>query len=118
MAFAKFTDMKDIIKFFTPVIYIFIWILLIKFAGFLGLKVDDTFLIISLIILFFGTVSKSTSWAIGHDKFGVKGDSTSKKIEYCADGIGTIKIFDDDLDARKELMVAATKEIISLKNKK
>lgn len=105
-------------SFFTPIIYLFIWILLIKFAGFLGLRIDNSFLIISLIILFFGTLSKSTSWSIGHEKFGIKGDSTSKKIEFCADGIGTIKIFDDNLNVRKELMVEATKAIKELKQLK
>jgi len=57
--------------------------------------------------LFTRLVSKSTSWLIGHEKFGIKGDSTSKKIEFCADKIGTIKIFNDNLDEMEKLMEKA-----------
>jgi len=82
----------------------------------LGLPIDGTFLFVSLVILFFGIISKSTSWAIGHEKFGIKGDSTSKKVEFCADGVGTIKIFDDDMESREKLMKVAGKIIEKLKS--
>ena len=112
-------EIKKLIKvlwiFFEPIAYLLIWILLIKLAKSLGLSIDGTFLLISLIILFFGIISKSTAWSIGHEKFGIKGDSTSKKIEFCADGVGTIKIFDDDLNTKKQLMTEATKVIKELK---
>lgn len=115
----KMNKIKNVVKsawvFLAPVIYLFIWILLIRFARDLGLPTDGYFLTITLIILFFGILSKSTSWSIGHEKFGVKGDSTSKKVEFCADGIGTIKIFDDNSDDKVKLMKEAGKTIKDLK---
>lgn len=103
-------------KFITPIIYLLTWVLIVKFAQSLGLPIDGTFLFVSLVILFFGIISKSTSWSIGHEKFGIKGDSTSKKVEFCADGVGTIKIFDDDMESREKLMKEAGKIIEKLKS--
>lgn len=106
---------SSIWRFLTPIIYLFVWILLVKFAVVLGLPINASFLGITLIILFLGILSKSTSWSIGHEKLGIKGDSTSKKVEFCADGVGTIKIFEDDLAAREKLMKEAGKIIKDLK---
>ncbi len=102
-------------RFLTPIIYLLVWILLVKLADVLGLSIDASFLGISLIILFLSIISKSTSWSIGHEKFGIKGDSTSKKVEFCADGVGTIKIFEDDPTVREKLMKEAGKIIKELK---
>ena len=101
--------------FITPIVYLLIWVMIIKFAKSLGLQIDGVFIFVSLAILFFGVISKSTSWSIGHEKFGIKGDSTSKKVEFCADGVGTIKIFDDDMESREKLMTKAGKIIKELK---
>jgi hypothetical protein len=103
-------------KFITPIVYLLVWVLIIKFAKDLGLQTDGVFIFVSLVILFFGIISKSTSWSIGHEKFGIKGDSTSKKVEFCADGVGTIKIFDDDMESREKLMKEAGKIIKNLKS--
>ena len=104
-------------KFIAPLVYLLLWVLIIKLAKVLELQIDGIFLSISLAILFFGVISKSTSWSIGHDKFVIKGDSTSKKVEFCADGVGTIKIFEDNLDAKVKLINEAGKAIKELKPK-
>lgn len=114
----KEKDSKNqIISFAVPIAYLLIWLLLMALAKFLGIEISTAFLLCSLVILFIGVISKSTSWSIGHDKFGIKGDTTSKKVEFCADGVGTIKIFDDNTEDSIKKMKEAGKVVEALKPK-
>lgn len=108
-------------KLLIPIFYLSAWIVLLIIAQFwLGSNVvgSPAFLIASLSIIFIGIIGKSTSWAIGSDKVGIKGDSTSKRVEFCADGISTIKIFDDDPSSTERLMTKAGEIVKVLKDER
>ena len=75
----------------TPIIYALVWVLLLLFAGlFLPKEIINNpyFLPLYTIVFLFVAVSKSITWSIGHDKFGIKGDSRSKIINYHGDEEG------------------------------
>lgn len=42
---------------------------------------NNLFLVITLVIIFIGIISKSTSWSVGGEK-GIKGDSLGKYVEF------------------------------------
>lgn len=108
-------NQNQIISYAVPVAYLLIWLLLVALAKFLGIEISTPFLLCSLAIIFIGVISKSTSWSIGHDKFGIKGDTTSKKVEFCADQKGTIKILDDNTEDTIKKMKEAGKIVEALK---
>ncbi len=71
-------------NFLVPVIYLLFWIFLLFLAKeLLGSDIlnNNYFLSISLIILFIGIISRSTSWSVGGDN-GIKGDSLGKYVEF------------------------------------
>lgn len=75
---------KEIWKFLVPVLYLLLWIAMLGIAQkLLGPEIisNNYFLGISLIILFMGIISQSTSWSVGGDK-GIKGDSLGKYVEF------------------------------------
>lgn len=75
---------KEVWKFLAPAIYLLIWIGILEIAKILfGPKIleNNFFLGITLIILFMGIISRSTSWSVGGDK-GIKGDSLGKYVEF------------------------------------
>lgn len=75
---------KGIWKFLVPVLYLLLWILILGIARkFLGPEIleNNLFLSISLVILFMGIISQSTTWSVGGNK-GIKGDSLGKYVEF------------------------------------
>lgn len=76
---------KQIIEFSSPVLYALFWLLLLIGASeWLPEQItsDKQFLPIFTIVFLFALASKTTLWSIGHEKFGIKGDSRSKIINY------------------------------------
>ncbi|MEK9201200.1 MAG: hypothetical protein AAB909_04485 [Patescibacteria group bacterium] len=72
-------------NFLSPIIYLSVWYLFIKLSSKEIPQIvvnSDTFLFLSFVVFVFGLVTKSTSWSIGHEKFGIKGDSHGKLISY------------------------------------
>lgn len=78
--FAKF-----ILEFLSPILYAFFWLVLL-FVTSLWIPeqviLKDQFIPFLTIVYLFTLIIKSTSWAIGHEKFGIKGDSRSRVINY------------------------------------
>lgn len=71
-------------KFLVPILYLLAWVLILRIAkDLLGMGILDNnfFLSISLVILFMGIISRSTTWSVGGDK-GIKGDSLGKYVEF------------------------------------
>lgn len=71
--------------FLSPIIYAFVWLFFLHLATrWLPQKIiaNDLFLALYSTVFLFTLISKSTSWSIGHDKFGIKGDSRAKVINY------------------------------------
>lgn len=80
--------LKGLWDFSVPILYLFFWITMLKLAKeWLGSDILDNnlFLVITLVIIFMGIISKSTSWSIGGDK-GIKGDSLGKYVEFHSGG--------------------------------
>ncbi|MBI4004584.1 hypothetical protein HY358_00440 [Candidatus Roizmanbacteria bacterium] len=79
------TTLISLGRFFTPIIYLSIWgiflFLIAKNIPSLTLY-SDTVLFLSFVIFTLALISKSSSWSIGHDKFGLKGDSRSRIINF------------------------------------
>ncbi len=87
----KLEAYRKIGSFFTPIIYALVWVGLLGLASIWlpqDLITNGYFLILYTIVFLFTTISKSTSWSIGHDKFGIKGDSRSRIINYHGDEEG------------------------------
>jgi len=110
------TKNKKIINAFLPVFYLTIWFIFIficKTFGFFEKLDVNLFLTLSFLVMFFGMITKATSWSIGNQLFNVTGDS-KRHIEYSshdnwknsdAQKTGfTIKIDHDDPEVIKQLM--------------
>jgi len=76
---------KNFFNIFIPVVYLFVWFLFLLFCKQFGIfdEVADirSFLAISFLVMFFGMITKSTSWKIGNRFFEIGGDS-KRHIEY------------------------------------
>lgn len=107
---------KKLINALLPVFYLTIWfvfILVCKSVGFFEKLDVGLFLTLSFLVMFFGMITKATSWSIGNQLFNVSGDS-KRHIEYSshdnwknsdAQKTGfTIKIDHDDPKVIKQLM--------------
>lgn len=108
--------LKELWGFSAPILYLLFWIVILKLAKeWLGDDILDNnlFLVITLVIIFMGIISKSTSWSIGGEK-GIKGDSTSKKAEFCVDGVCTIKVSDNEPDVKEKLVSEMGKTVIDI----
>lgn len=99
-----------------PVFYLAVWFIFIvicKNAGFFEKLDTNVFLTLSFLVMFFGMITKSTSWSIGNKWFQVSGDS-KRHIEYSSHDNWkdsdkqktgfTIKIDHDDPEVIKQLM--------------
>lgn len=78
-------EFKKFCIFLTPIIYTFVWLLLlIVLSKNLPQEIieNNLFLPLYTIVFLFVLVAKFTSWSIGHDKFGIKGDARSRVINY------------------------------------
>ena len=108
---------KEFFKSLLPIFYLVIWFAFVavcRHVGFFSEIVDvSVFLALSFLVMFFGMITKSTSWGIGNKWFNISGDS-KRHIEYCwhetwpktdkqRTGF-TIKIDHDDPDVIKQLM--------------
>lgn len=107
---------KKIINALLPVFYLAIWfifVLVCRGFGFFEKLDAGLFLTLSFLVMFFGIITKATSWSIGNQLFNVSGDS-KRHIEYSshdnwknsdAQKTGfTIKIDHDDPKVIKQLM--------------
>lgn len=77
--------LKSLGSFLSPILYLFVWYFFLKISLEsipLAESQQGMFLILSFLIFIFGFVVKSTSWSIGHDKFGIKGDSRARIINF------------------------------------
>lgn len=95
-----------------PIVYSVAWILMLWFAGlFLPKEIvsNPYFLVLYTIVFLFIAISKSTSWSIGHEKFGIKGDSRSRIINYHGDEDGKFwfDLFADNPEQLKEEKIQA-----------
>ncbi len=112
---------KGFWKFILPILYLLIWILLLKLSKeILGVEIlnNNLFLIISLVIIFIGIISSSTSWSIFGDK-GIKGDSLGKYIDFHSGGNPPWDYkmyFSDEKDARAK--IESSEKIVEMINKK
>lgn len=98
-------DVSDLVVFLSPILYSFVWlVLLILAAGFLPLSVvgNEWFVIIYTIVFLFTTVAKATTWSIGHEKFGIKGDSRARVINYHGGQDRWFDLFADNPDLIKD----------------
>lgn len=107
---------KKLFDILIPIFYLSIWFVFVifckQFNFFTEIEVK-TFLILSFLVMFFGMITKSTSWAIGNNLFNIRGDSR-RHIEYSwhenwentdKQKTGyTIKIDYDDYEIIKKLM--------------
>ena len=98
------------IEFITPIIYAVAWIVILWLAYKLlprEIVADGRFQILFTIVFLFALISKSTSWTIGHDKFGIKGDSRSQIISYDSEENGkfSFDLFADNPDLLKNQKV-------------
>lgn len=77
--------LKSIGSFLSPIIYLLFWYFFLVFVSrnipTLSFN-SDTVLILSFVVFILGLITKSPSWSIGHDKFGVKSDSRSRLINF------------------------------------
>ncbi|OGJ16391.1 MAG: hypothetical protein A2632_02855 [Candidatus Pacebacteria bacterium RIFCSPHIGHO2_01_FULL_46_16] len=77
--------LQSVAKFFSPIVYLLIWylflILLSKNIPSLSFN-SDSVLFVSFVVFSLGLITKSTAWLIGHEKFGLKGDSRSRIINF------------------------------------
>lgn len=107
---------KKVINALLPVFYLTVWFVFIfvcKSVGFFEKLDTGLFLTLSFLVMFFGMITKATSWSIGNQLFNVSGDS-KRHIEYSshdnwknsdAQRTGfTIKIDHDDPKVIKQLM--------------
>lgn len=108
----------DLGKFFTPIIYAFAWLVILSLANRwlpIELIANDNFLIVYTLVFLFILITKSTSWSIGHEKFGIKGDSQSRVINYHSNDLW-FDLFADNPELIKEEKVQ--KFIKEITNKK
>lgn len=105
------------LKILLPAFYLSIWFLFVWICRSVGLfaEISDTnwFFAFSFLVMFFGMITRSTSWKIGNKFFEISGDS-KRHIEYSshdnwhnsdAQRTGyTIKIDHDDPEVIKDLM--------------
>lgn len=112
-------SLKALLDWITPILYLLVWIYVLKVSkDTLGLTVDASFQIITLIILFIGVISKSTSWNIGHEKFGIKGDTlgrTNLNVHFNNQDIN-IEMAAVDCDSAQRLLATASEEHRKLVN--
>lgn len=107
---------KRIIVALLPILYLTIWFVFVLVCKNVGIfdKLDvNPFLTLSFLIMFFGMITKSTSWSIGNEWFKISGDS-KRHIEYSSHDNWknsdtqktgfTIKIDHDDPEVIKQLM--------------
>ncbi len=100
----------------TPILYLGIWFIFVYISIQVGIISNAdavAFLPLSFFVMFFGMITKSTSWSIGNKFLNVSGDS-KRHIEYSshdnwknsdAQKTGfTIKIDHDDPQVIKQLM--------------
>ncbi len=111
-------------NFFTPIIYAFAWLALLSLANnWLPKEIvtDDKFLGFFTIVFLFLLISKSTIWSIGHDKFGIKGDSRSRVINYHSgdNGDSWFDLFADNPELLKDKEIQQLiKYLVERKNQK
>lgn len=108
--------LKKFIDLLIVVLYLGVWtgfVLISKKLGFINKPDSSIFLTLSFLVMFFGMITKSTSWSIGNKFFNITGDS-KRHIEYSSHknwknsnnqktGF-TVKIDHDDPEAIKKLM--------------
>ncbi len=115
---------------FTVVSYLLIWfafVFVCKWLGFFDKLDASVFLGLSFLVMFFGMITKSTSWSIGNKFFNISGDS-ERHIEYSwhknwensdAQKSGyTIKIDHDDPKIIERLMTHHHKVMSPIKKRK
>ncbi len=108
--------LNKIISGLIPVFYLVIWFFFIFICKSLGFfeKLDiNLFLTLSFLVMFFGMITKASSWIIGNQLFNISGNS-KRHIEYSwhenwknsdAQKTGfTIKIDHDDAKVIEKLM--------------
>lgn len=84
-------DFNKLGKYLESLSYFAVWILFICFLKWLGVPTEQyayELIISSLLVLLAGNITKHTSWRIGHDKFGISGDSRTRLINYHGNGNG------------------------------
>lgn len=102
-----------------PIVYAFSWIVLLGIASFILPKeiiLNDNFLIIYTLVFMLTLITKSTSWSIGHDKFGIKGDSRSRILNY-HNGELWFDLFADNPELVKDEKVKELIEYLTKKEK-
>lgn len=111
---------KPLGNFLTPIIYLFVWFIFIKLStDYLSLKLldNDLYLVLSFLILLFGLIAKSTSWSIGHEKFGAKGDSRARVINFHGSEHFWFDLFADNPEILKEKkLIDLIDRLVKLKN--
>lgn len=99
--------LESVAKFCSPIFYLLIWylflILLSKNIPSLSFN-PDSVLFVSFTVFSLGLITKSTAWSIGHDKFGLKGDSRSRIINFHKNDSGDswFDLFADNPDLLKD----------------
>ena len=84
--FLKNEQVRKVFNLLVPIMYLIIWFLFIYFSIQSNIikNIDSTsFLAISFLVMFFGMITKSSSWSIGNQWFNISGDS-KRHIEYSA----------------------------------
>lgn len=82
-----------------PILYLAVWFIFVWFCEKcleFHLIEGDSFLIISFLVLVFGFIGSSTSWSIGHEKFGIKSDSRARIIFFHKNEKSWFDIYGDD----------------------
>lgn len=96
---------KDVAIFLEPVIYSLTWIIFLGLSSLILPKEvisNGNFLIIYTLVFLFALITKSTFWSIGHEKFGITGDSRSRLINYHWGEDAWFDLFGDKEDLLKE----------------
>lgn len=110
-------ELKKLGVFLAPIIYTFIWLfLLIALSKNLPKEIieNNLFLPLYTIVFLFVLIAKFTSWSIGHEKFGIKGDARSRIINYHGKDYW-FDLFADNPDLLREDKI---KELLKLLTKK
>jgi hypothetical protein len=97
---------NQLIKYLESISYFFLWLFFLCILTKLGINLEQHIKEIintSAIILILGIITKSVSWKIGHDSFGLSGDSKTRIINYHGNGNGDFwyDLFADDKELLK-----------------
>ena len=98
---------KQTSSYIASISYLFWWALFLWFLSQNGVPINQyprELITSSIIILLVGVITKPTSWRIGHDTFGVSGDSRARIINYHGNGNGDFwyDLFADTSDLLKD----------------